>query len=123
MSMAETSRARVRDQREESEGWIVVVGFCNNIITNPAQNNGDSYYLLCLTHITSIPTSPLRWVLLSSPLYRGQHAGPEKQTDFPKDGHSEMAEPESQSPSAWPHDRVLKGHLRPRERLVTLASG
>lgn len=69
-------RGHVSGIREESEGWIVVVGFYNNIITNPAQNNGDSYYLLCsvcLTHITSIPTSPLRWVLLSSPLYRGQH--------------------------------------------------
>ena len=104
----------------------MVVGFYDNIITNPAQNHGDSYYLLCsvcLTHITPIPTSPLRWVLPSSPLYRGQHRGPEKQTDFPQDGHSEMAEPESQSPSAWLHDRVLKGHLRPRERLVTLATG
>lgn len=81
-------------------------------VVTPVHSNDDAY---CV----SFP-SPREGVLLSPPLHRRQNRGPEKQTDLPQDSRSDAAGLESQPPSACLDSLVLKGHVRPREQLVTV---
>lgn len=111
-----------RERIPEAGPWLLVFG--THTVINPAHKNSNSYRLLtlfCLPDVYHL-NPHIRWVLLLSPLHRRQNRGPEKRTDFPQDSHLETAELEPQAPSTWPHSPVLKGHVRPRERLVALAT-